>query len=313
MDKPVIFLMGPTASGKTSLAFDLMDKFPVDAISVDSALIYRGMDVGTAKPYRETLKRYPHALIDICEPDEVYSAARFREDALSLIAASHNQNRIPLFVGGTMLYFRALEYGLSDLPESDPLIKAKLESKIKAEGSAALHARLKEVDPASAEHIHPNDPQRIIRALEVFELSGKPMSEWWVKQEKHSLPNPIHKYALLPDRAVLHERIAQRFEEMLNKGLIEEVSHLKERGINPETPAMRSVGYRQVLQYLAGEFDRETMRHKGIVATRRLAKRQITWLRSEKNLVIVDPAEQNQLENLVCSIAALCNTDLSKE
>jgi tRNA dimethylallyltransferase len=280
-----ICLMGPTASGKTDLAIALRHHLPLEIISVDSAMVYRGMDIGTAKPDAATLAEAPHRLIDILDPAEAYSAARFREDALREMAAIRAAGRIPLLVGGTMLYYRALEQGLSPLPEADPELRRQLEAEAAAEGWQALHQRLAEVDPEAAARIHPNDPQRLSRALEVYLISGQTLSELW-RQEAETLPYRLLKMAVAPpDRADLHQRIAERFMQMLQQGLVEEVESLYHRGdLHPELPSIRCVGYRQVWQYLAGELSRSEMSDKGIVATRQLAKRQFTWLRGEQNL-----------------------------
>ena len=285
MPPAAIFLMGPTASGKTDLAIALRQRLPVELISVDSAMVYRGMDIGTAKPDVATLQQAPHRLIDILDPAEAYSAARFREDALREMAAIRAAGRIPLLVGGTMLYYRALEQGLSPLPEAHPEIRAQLEAEAAEFGWDALHRRLAEVDPAAAQRIHPNDPQRLSRALEVYLISGRPLTELW-QQAVDSLPYRLLKLAVAPpERADLHERIAQRFALMLEQGLVDEVEALYRRGdLHPELPSIRCVGYRQVWQYLAGELSREMMSEKGVVATRQLAKRQFTWLRSEQHL-----------------------------
>lgn len=283
---PAIFLMGPTASGKTDLAVELVRRLPLEIISVDSAMVFRGMDIGTAKPDAQTLAEAPHRLIDILDPAEAYSAARFREDALAQMAEISAAGRIPLLVGGTMLYFRALQQGLATLPEADPGVRARLEQEARLRGWQALHERLAEVDPDSAQRIHPNDPQRLQRALEVYELSGQPLSQLWRTQQEAGLPYRPVKLVVAPDdRPALHQRIALRFEQMLQQGLVEEVEALYHRGdLGPELPSIRCVGYRQVWQYLAGELSREAMSERGIVATRQLAKRQFTWLRSEQNL-----------------------------
>ena len=283
---PCIFLMGPTASGKTDLAVALVEALPLEVISVDSALVYRGMDIGTAKPDAEILARAPHRLIDFLDPAEAYSAAQFRADALREIEAVLVAGRAPLLVGGTMLYYRALQYGLSDLPSADPEVRARLDAWAARDGWGALHDRLREVDPVAAERIHPNDPQRLQRALEVFELTGRPLSDFHQAGRAGDFPYRLLKLGLVPaDRARLHERIARRFELMLEAGLVAEVRALRARGdLDLGMPSMRSVGYRQVWEYLDGNYDYETMVRKGVAATRQLAKRQLTWLRSEQDV-----------------------------
>jgi tRNA dimethylallyltransferase len=287
-----IFLMGPTASGKTALALHLAERFPVDLISVDSALVYRGLDIGSAKPDVATLARHPHRLIDIREPAQPYSAAEFRTDALREMAAITSAGRIPLLVGGTGLYFRALQYGLSDLPEADPALRARLADEARAIGWPALHARLHELDPAAAARIRPGDAQRIQRALEVIALSGRPLSE-----QQGALAQRfgyrILKLALVPaDRAVLHARIAARFDAMLAQGFVAEVQRLRARGdLHADLPAIRAVGYRQAWQQIDGEFDARELRDRGIFATRQLAKRQLTWLRAELDARWLDPLD----------------------
>ncbi|MES9937845.1 MAG: tRNA (adenosine(37)-N6)-dimethylallyltransferase MiaA [Sedimenticola sp.] len=278
-----IFLMGPTASGKTDLAIALTEHLPCDIISVDSALVYRGMDIGTAKPSAEELARAPHRLIDICDPSESYSAAQFREDALREMAEITAAGRIPLLVGGTMLYFRALQYGLSELPAANATVRARLEQDAALHGWQAMHERLAAVDPAAASRIHPNDPQRIQRALEVYELTGKSLTELQDRDGEQKLPYRLVKLVRAPrEREVLHQRIADRFHKMLAQGFEAEVRGLLQQGnLVPDMPSMRSVGYRQMLKYLLGEWDRETMIEKGIIATRQLAKRQFTWLRAD--------------------------------
>ena len=283
---PAIFLMGPTASGKTTLAATLVKRFPLDIISVDSALVYRGMDIGTAKPDAGLLAQAPHRLLDIRDPAEAYSAAEFRDDALAAMAAISAQGRIPLLTGGTFLYFRALERGLSELPAADPVVRARLEDEAGRIGWQGMHARLAEIDPEAARRIHANDPQRIQRALEVFALSGRPISEIHQQKQGDEIPFRVLKLALLPpDRAVLHAQIEQRFEQMLAAGLVDEVRALFSRGdLSAELPSMRAVGYRQVWAYLAGEIGYDAMIEQAIVATRQYAKRQLTWLRSETGL-----------------------------
>lgn len=292
-----LFLMGPTASGKTELAVELAQRLPCDIISVDSALVYRGMDIGTAKPGPELLREAPHRLIDICDPTEAYSAARFREDALREMAAISARGRIPLLVGGTMLYFRALQYGLSALPEADPAVRARLEAEAAADGWAALHRRLARIDPDAAARIHPNDPQRIQRALEVHALTGTTLTELQNRDGGQTLPYRLVKLVRSPrDRAVLHERIERRFHRMLELGFEQEVRGLLQRWeLTLETPSMRAVGYRQILAYLRGSHSREQMIERGIAATRQLAKRQLTWLRADREARWLDEEAGNLL------------------
>ena len=297
---PAIFLMGPTAAGKTDLALELARVLPCDLISVDSALVYRGMDIGTAKPERVVLDAFPHALIDIRDPAESYSAAEFRADALAAMAESAARGRIPLLVGGTMLYYKALLEGLADMPSADPAIRAELEARAAAEGWEALHRELAEVDPQSAARIHPNDPQRLTRALEVYRLSGLSMTEHRLRQAAGNpdagtsgagqLPYTVAQLAIAPaQRQVLHDRIAQRFRVMLEQGFVEEVEALRRRSdLHAGLPSIRAVGYRQVWEYLDGELSRDEMVERGIIATRQLAKRQFTWLRGWENLHWLD-------------------------
>jgi len=281
---PVVFLMGPTASGKTALAVELVARLPLAIVSVDSAMVYRGMDIGTAKPGREVLARAPHRLIDICDPADAYSAARFRADALREIADLHAAGRVPLLVGGTGLYFRALESGLSELPAADRAVRARLAVEAAAYGWARLHARLATVDPDAAARIRPGDPQRIQRALEVWELTGRPLSSLQAEPGE-PLPYRVLKLALTPpDRETLHERIGRRFHEMLAQGLEAEVQRLLDRGdLAPDLPSLRAVGYRQMVAFLLGEGDRPTMVERAVTATRQYAKRQMTWLRAERD------------------------------
>ena len=288
---PLVCLMGPTASGKTDLAMYLYDQFPCELVSVDSVLVYRGMDVGSAKPDAQTLQRYPHHLIDILDPAEPYSAARFRDDALALIQDITARGRVPLLVGGTMLYFKALAGGLASMPSADPVVRARIEAMALEQGWPAVHAALAQVDPASAERIHPNDPQRISRAYEVFLGSGITLTQWHERQHAEKaadqtpgsgvLPYTVRYLAVAPrERSVLHERIAERFSLMLQQGLISEVEALHARGdLDVSMPSIRAVGYRQVWDYLEGRLDYEQMRERGVIATRQLAKRQFTWLR----------------------------------
>jgi tRNA dimethylallyltransferase len=283
---PVIFLMGPTATGKTDLAVSLVEALPCDIVSVDSVMVYRGLDIGSAKPDAETLRRAPHRLIDICDPGEAFSASQFRQRALQEIAAIHAQGRIPLLAGGTMLYFRALEQGLSDLPSADAALRQHLEAEARVQGWPAMHQRLAAVDPEAAQRIHVNDPQRIQRALEVYELTGEPLSAWFGRDGEQDLPFRVVKLALVPaTREQLRERIADRFQQMLEQGFVAEVEALYRRGdLNPELPAIRAVGYRQVWAYLEGQWDYASMVERGIIATRQFAKRQMTWLRSEPDV-----------------------------
>lgn len=285
----IVCLMGPTASGKTDLAVRLVEELPMDIISVDSAMVYKGMDIGTAKPDAETLRRAPHRLIDFLDPAEAYSAARFCDDALHEIRTSLGAGRTPLLVGGTMMYFRSLLQGMANLPSADETVRSELAAEAKAHGWHVLHRQLASVDPQSAARIHPNDPQRISRALEVFRLTGVALSQW-IQQTPQVLPfRPILLGLVPSDRTELHRRIAQRFDQMLERGLVEEVNALYRRGdLGPEMPAIRSVGYRQVWQYLDGQLDYAVLREKGVVATRQLAKRQLTWLRSMPGLIKID-------------------------
>jgi len=281
--------MGPTASGKTALAVSLVERFPLEIISVDSALVYRGMDIGTAKPDAATLARAPHQLLDIRDPTEAYSAAAFCDDARRLMADIVARGRVPLLVGGTMLYFRALLQGLDDLPRADAALRKKLEAEAGARGWPALHAELAEIDPVTAARLAPNDSQRIGRALEIFLLTGTPMSAL-LDRAQSELPYRVLQLALIPsDRAVLHQRIAARFDAMRVDGLIDEVETLRRTyALTPDLPAMRAVGYRQAWAYLDGEIDLGELREQGIAATRQLAKRQLTWLRSWPDAVALD-------------------------
>ena len=298
-----IFLMGPTASGKTDLAVTLARSLPVDLISVDSALVYRGMDIGTAKPEPALLEEIPHGLVDILDPAESYSAARFRQDALALMEKSRAAGRVPLLVGGTMLYFHALEHGLAELPPADPGVRAALRQRLEQEGAAALHAALVRKDPVAAARIHPNDPQRLLRALEVLEQTGRPMSELQASRRGPALDWRLLKLVRAPEqRSLLHQRIEKRFHRMLALGFEEEVACLLARpDLHPGLPSLRAVGYRQMAAYLQGEYDREEMIGRGIAATRQLAKRQFTWLRREREAAwLVDgPRVEEQALSLV--------------
>jgi tRNA dimethylallyltransferase len=278
---PAIFLMGPTASGKTAAAITLLQHLPVELISVDSAQVFRDMNIGTAKPDAATLALAPHHLIDIIDPTEVYSAAAFRRDALRLMQEITARGKIPLLVGGTMLYFRALRFGLSDLPQADVAVRAEIEEQAARLGWPAMHAELAKVDPDTAARLKPNDAQRLQRALEIFRVSGQPMSALLALQEDYQLPYRLIPLALLPsDRKQLHERIAIRFRAMLAQGLLDELDALRKvYQLHSEMPSMRCVGYRQAWQYLVGDIDTASMLDQGIAATRQLAKRQLTWLR----------------------------------
>ena len=296
-----IFLMGPTAAGKTDAAIALHEQLGHELISVDSAMVYRGMDVGSAKPSAEELARAPHRLIDIRDPADPYSAADFREDALQEMRQISAAGKVPLLVGGTMLYFKRLVEGVANLPAADAAIREQLEAKRQAEGLAGLHRALTEVDPASAARIHPNDPQRLMRALEVFYASGRPMSELWAEQQSETFPWRVLSIALAPnDRKILHQRIAQRFETMLGEGLIDEVAALRKRNdIHLGLPSMKSVGYRQVWEYLDGAYDQGELVSRGVIATRQLAKRQLTWLRSWPSLNWIDSQQPDALDKLL--------------
>lgn len=284
--------MGPTAAGKTDLALELAKRYPVEIISVDSALVYRGMNVGTAKPSAATLAEFPHHLVDILDPTEAYSAGNFRDDALALMADITERGKIPLLVGGTMLYFKALQQGMAELPSADPAIRAKLDAEAAEHGLAYLHQRLTDIDPVSALRIHKNDPQRLQRALEVYELTGKTLTELTAEQS-YKLPYNVTKVIIAPfDRAVLHKRIESRYRTMVADGFVDEVRQLFERGdCHAQLPSIRAVGYRQAWSYLAGEYDEETFIYKAIVATRQMAKRQITWLRAQQDGVWFDSGE----------------------
>ncbi|WP_417664179.1 tRNA (adenosine(37)-N6)-dimethylallyltransferase MiaA [Pseudidiomarina donghaiensis] len=299
----VICLYGPTAAGKTGLAIALTQHLPCDIISVDSALIYRGMDIGTAKPTAAEQAQAPHRLIDICEPSESYSAAQFAADARREIDAIIARGRIPLLVGGTMLYFKALLEGMSKLPEANPEIRAQLQQELEVQGAAALHQQLQQIDPVSAERIHQNDPQRLLRALEVYRISGKSLTE--LTQQRHgALPYPVIQMAIAPsDRKVLHERISLRFRQMLEQGFLDEVKRLRQQSdLHLDLPALRCVGYRQAWQYLDGEFDDNELIDRGIFATRQLAKRQLTWLRKWPGVHWLE----TDADNLVEQALAIC-------
>lgn len=295
--------MGPTAAGKTDLAIHLAQHLPCDIISVDSAMVYRNMDIGTAKPSSEILAQFPHRLIDIRDPSDPYSAAQFREDALVEIQKIQSVGRIPLLVGGTGLYFRSLQQGLSDLPSAHPAVREQLNQEAMQLGWQALHARLAEIDPETAKNIHPNDPQRIQRALEVYLVSGKTISQWYQETKSQQWHYPVIKIILSPtQRPILHAKIAQRFDMMLEMGFLDEVKRLFTRGdLSANLPAIRSVGYRQIWQYLQGELREELLSETAIAATRQLAKRQLTWLRAETDGQWFD-SEQPQIAQHILSL-----------
>jgi len=304
VDSPTtVFIMGATATGKTDLALalynELSEQSGSDLISVDSALVYRGMDIGTAKPDESILASAPHQLIDIIDPAEVYSAGQFRDDALRLMQRSVEQQRTPILVGGTMLYFNTLQNGMADMPDVDEATRQAIEAEAESNGILAMHERLKSVDPVSAERIHTNDTQRIKRALELFDFTGKTLTSFWLEQAQNKTSSGFSyrriKIALVPDdRVELRKRIAMRFELMLQQGFIEEVEALFNRGdLHADMPSIRAVGYRQVWAYLAGEYGYDEMREKAVIATAQLAKRQMTWLRKEKECNFIDPNALN--------------------
>lgn len=297
--------MGPTASGKTPLAIKLVRQLPCDIISVDSAMVYRGLDIGTAKPVAEILQIAPHRLIDICDPLEAYSAGEFQRDAVREIESIHAQGRIPLLVGGTMLYFRVLQQGLAQMPVANQALRAELQQEADKVGWEALHERLIAVDPAAAKRIHPNDSQRIQRALEVYLQTGQSLTAYWQQSSPPSAPAYIiHYLSLAPaERSVLHDRIQLRFERMLELGFEAEVRHLFERGdLSLDLPSIRSVGYRQMWEYFLGQSDYNTMREKTLAATRQLAKRQLTWLRSWPEVIWIDSEAPDLLGRVMMKV-----------
>ncbi|NML61102.1 tRNA (adenosine(37)-N6)-dimethylallyltransferase MiaA [Massilia sp. RP-1-19] len=309
--KPLaVAIMGPTASGKTAAALAIAREIPAEIISVDSALVYRGMDVGTAKPTADELASVPHHLIDIIDPTEAYSVAQFRDDTIRLVADISARGKLPLLVGGTMMYFKGLTDGLDDLPTADAEVRARIELEAARIGWPAMHDKLRALDPPTADRLAPNDAQRINRALEIIELSGRPMSELLAKREKTELPFDLLSFALEPsDRAVLHARIATRFDQMLgqrdDEGLVAEVAHLRARGdLDPTLPSMRCVGYRQAWDYLDGRISRPELRETGIIATRQLAKRQLTWLRSMPARVVIDCLSPNVATDILHAVLA---------
>jgi tRNA dimethylallyltransferase len=301
---PAIFLMGPTASGKTALSVQLAQALNGEIISVDSALVFKGMDIGTAKPTQEERNGIPHHLIDILDPAESFSTGQFRHQALALMDAITRRKKIPILVGGTLLYFNALTRGLARLPEANPAIRAKLDQDLAQSGKEALHQRLAIIDPEAAARIHCNDPQRIQRALEVYEISGKPLTSFFKAAQVQDIPYQKIKLIIAPpDRKVLHDIIARRFRNMLAQGFIDEVEALYKRGdLTEKMPAIRAVGYRQAWAYLDGEMDRETMTEKAIIATRQLAKRQFTWLRRETDAMTFQTGQTDLLAKVVTNV-----------
>ncbi len=292
--------MGPTASGKTELAVSLCKRFPFDVISVDSALVYRGMNIGTAKPDADVLRHTPHRLIDIRDPEQGYSAGEFVRDARAAMQEIFANGRVPLLVGGTMMYFRALTEGIAELPAADATVRAEIDALAEASGWPAVHAELQKVDPAAARRINPNDSQRLQRALEVYRLSHKPLSDW--QTEAEAPPDDIDYVRIglvIEPRRILHDRIAERLSGMIANGFIDELRRLRQRpGLKGESPAMRSVGYRQFWAYLDGEITLEEAGDRALFATRQLAKRQLTWLRSEKSVFSVDALEANLIDTI---------------
>lgn len=312
--KPVVFLMGPTASGKTALAMDLYQQKAINSstiqpiqqalpsyeiISVDSAMIYKQMNIGSAKPSAEELGLAPHHLIDFLDPTQSYSASEFCDDAVNLINKIHSRGKTPLLTGGTMLYFKALKDGLADLPATDLAIREQVKVKLKVDGLESLHQELKGYDAVTAARLHINDTQRVTRAVEVYRMTGKPLSKWHEEQQKNALKNPLLSIALAPsERSILHKRIALRFETMLEQGFITEITSLYQRGdLNLDHPSMRCVGYRQFWQYLSGELSYEEAKERAIIATRQLAKRQLTWLRSWPKIQTFDPTNSHEKEH----------------
>jgi len=304
---PAIFIIGPTASGKTDLAIKLMEFFPVELISVDSALVYKGMDIGTAKPTMDELEKAPHRLISFLDPSQAYSAADFRTDALKEMEEITSKGKIPVLVGGTMLYYRALENGLSKLPKADELIRNRLTSEAKKNGWNYLHQRLVEIDPEAGARIHPNDQQRIQRALEVYEITGKSLTALQKETKYDALPYKLMKISLIPERGWIRDIAEKRFERMIDQGFLDEVKKLYARDdLHAELPSIRCVGYRQAWQFLEGELDADEMKERAVIATRQLAKRQMTWMRSEPNITRYD-AKDYELKSIISDIQVFLN------
>jgi len=303
---PVICLMGPTASGKTALAMALYDALPCELISVDSALVYKGMDIGTAKPTSEELSKYPHRLIDLIEPTQSYSAADFCRDALKEIADIRKRGKIPVLVGGTMMYFKSLIEGISPLPEASPEIRKVIEQEAKENGWQYIHQLLANVDPVSAERIHPNDPQRLTRALEVFRLTGNTLTQL-TEIKGETVSGDVLQFAIAPkERSTLHQRIEQRFNQMIELGFEQEVRKLRQSpALHQDLPSIRCVGYRQMWQYLEGDYDFEEMVFKGVCATRQLAKRQLTWLRNWPNIHWLDMEDETNLQQVLSQLSKI--------
>ena len=301
---PVVFLMGPTAVGKTELALLLCEEFPFEIISVDSALVYRRLNIGSAKPTPAMLRRQPHHLIDIREPRESYSAADFRLDALRSINEIHSRKRVPLLVGGTGLYFRTLENGIADMPVASAEVRQKLQQDYEHDGGHEMHDRLSKIDPESAGRIHKNDPQRVLRALEIHAITGKTMTQFLAEQQRTPMPYQHLKLIYAPSaREELHQRIARRFDVMLAEGFLNEVTNLMlDENLSPDKPALRAVGYRAAWQYLDGNIEFCQMKNDAVVATRRLAKRQFTWFRSEKNAQWIDSLNSGALSQVFGTI-----------
>lgn len=300
---PAIFIIGPTASGKTGLAIKLMEHFPIELISVDSALVYKNMDIGTAKPTADELEKAPHRLISFLDPSQPYSAADFRLDALREIKEITAKGKIPVLVGGTMLYYRALENGIAELPHADPVVRAKLTAEAEVKGWGVLHERLLKVDPEAGNRIHPNDKQRIQRALEVYELTGKPLTDHQKEAKMDALSYRLLKIALIPEsREWIRELAAIRFDQMLEQGFLDEVKALHAReDLHSDLPAIRAVGYRQAWDYLEGKLDQDEMKERAVIATRQLAKRQMTWMRSEPNITKFDAKGYN-INEVIASV-----------